>query len=293
MTTAVSVKTSMLKTAIFDLYDTAHFNVWVEDELTRIFLSTVWNDKDIRVLNAGSKDGVKNLLKGAPLDVRGKTVVGLVDLDFDVPHYEWEHASRHVVTTEVHEFENYLLAFDLLAKIAKDTPANIESIAKAYAENVRYWMACKHTLCDLRRKQSTDFPADPKPQNAAAQFMTEAEAVEHISKSSYWNKQRDSMRNFNEAYFTAQVTQRAQEYKDDLGAADAKWTMTFSGKEIFRHVRVKTPGLASFQRSDFTPAQNDEDLARRIATKLTTAQFAQHPLKLKFDAWKVALKNRV
>jgi len=283
----------MLKAAIFDLYDTAHFNVWVEDDLTRIFLSTVWNDKDIRVLNAGNKDGVKNLVQGAPQDKRGKSVVGFVDLDFDVAHCEWENASRHVVTTEVHEFENYLLDFGLLSAIAKDTAASIETVAKTYAENARYWMACKHTLRELRRLQYSDFPEDPKPHNGSGNFLTEQEAVDHISKSPYWKKMEDGVRNFKEVYFKEVFTKRAQDYKKHLDSADGKWTETFSGKEIFRHIRSRIPGLARFQRNDLTPAQADEDLAQKIAAKLRTSPFEQHPLKLKFDEWKVALKKRI
>ncbi|HMY21497.1 MAG TPA: hypothetical protein PKA58_34485 [Polyangium sp.] len=294
MTNVTPAKTPALKTTLFDLYDAAHFTVWVEDDLTRIFLAEVWGDPDIRILNASNKEGVKNLVGGAPRGLRGKTVIGLVDLDFDVaPHCEWDNAARPVVTTDVHEFENYLLDFDLLAAIAKDSAANIQTIAKTYAESIRYWMACRRSLRELRRMQPSDFPEDPKPQNVSAQFMTETEAVEYIAKNPYWKHQRESVRNFNEAYFKEQVLRWAKEYQDDLASADGKWTKTFSGKEIFRHIRLKAAGLDRFHRTDLTPAQADEAMAMKIARRLQKPAFEQHPLKLKFDAWKVALKKRV
>lgn len=293
MTKATAAKTPALKTTPFDISDAAHFTLHVEDDLTRTFLTEVWRDPAVRVVNAASKDGVKTLVQGTPERSRGKTVVGLVDLDFDVPHCEWANTSRPWVTTDVHEFENYLLDFELLTAIAKDSPSNIESIAKTYANNIRYWMACKRALRELRRMQLSDFPEDPKLPNDPAHFITEVDAVAHIWKNPYWQKQRDGVRNFNEAHIKGLVTKWAEEYQKDLDSADSRWTQTFSGKEIFRHLRSKTPGLARFQRAAQTAAQADEDLAKEIARRLQKPNFAQHPLKLQFDAWKTALKNRV
>ena len=42
----------MTATTIFDLYR-GRLNVWVEDDLTRVILTDLWQDRQIHVINAG------------------------------------------------------------------------------------------------------------------------------------------------------------------------------------------------------------------------------------------------
>jgi hypothetical protein len=275
-----------LKTTIFDLYDLAGHTVWVEDDLTRTFLTEIWHDPQIRIVNASNKDGVKNLVNAAPLDKRGKKVIGLVDKDFDLAVAHGD--GKPIMTTEGHEFENCLLDFDLLETLAKESAASIESLAKQFATDMLWWMACKHALRDMKRNLSTDFPADP-----SVGPMTQDAAVEHICNGKYAKSLEDAAKKFTTVDIKTSVAQRGHAYANDLASPDAKWKRTFSGKEIFRHVRCHVSGLVRFARPGSTAAQNDEDLAKRIARELVKPHCAQHPLKLQLDAWKVALKQRV
>ena len=277
---------SGLKTTVFDLYDFVGSTLWVEDDLTRAFLTEIWQDPQIRILSAPGKDAVKHLMNAVPLDKRGKRVVGLVDLDLDVPS-DWHDPNKFIVTTAVHEFENYLLDFDILGSLAQETPSDIELVAKTYANQILWWMACKHSLRDMKRNMSVDFPKDP-----SLGPMTQDDAIKHICAAGYPNELKKVSNHFTESDIAKKVAHHGQQYADDLASPDAKWKRTFSGKEIFRHVRANMSGFHRFDQQDLTPAQRDENLAMRMARELRKPRFRQCALQLHFDAWKVALKQR-
>ena len=56
-------------------------NLWVEDALTREYLSTLWNDSSVLFLVGGGNEGVRAIVKDA--EEAGLTsVFGLTDRDF-------------------------------------------------------------------------------------------------------------------------------------------------------------------------------------------------------------------
>ncbi len=83
----------------------AKSSLWVEDHLTRVLLNEFWmNDRDIRVLVAGGKEGVAFLVRGAPASMVGKRVVGLVDRDFSHSNRdEWDNPQHPLLRTPGHE----------------------------------------------------------------------------------------------------------------------------------------------------------------------------------------------
>lgn len=259
----------MLKTTVADLYDVAPCTLWVEDDLTRVVLTDFWNDNQIRVLSAAGKDGVQHLVNAAPHHLRGSSVVGLVDRDL-APEYPegWEEAGGAILHTNVHEFENLLLDFDVLSALSGRQPkpaAEIKDIARKFAERIRWWMVCKRVLHELSHELSAYFPSDPPVPNASA-LMDRDAAVEHLRGSKYWKEHQAVLRTWSPpSYIERKIDEWGNTYGEHLSSGE--WLRSFSGKEIFRHVRSEVKGLARLAAGK-TEAQNDEDLGKRIARLL-------------------------
>ena len=56
-------------------------NLWVEDALTREYLSTLWNDPSVFFLVGGGNEGVRAIVKDAE-EAGFANVFGLTDRDF-------------------------------------------------------------------------------------------------------------------------------------------------------------------------------------------------------------------
>ena len=98
-----------------DALYSGQINLWVEDNLTRDYLSTLWNGTDVKFLIGGGRDGVSAMAKVAD-DAGYVNVFGLVDRDHGRSnHAKWAVPGctfrRFILPS--HEIENYLL----------DTPA--------------------------------------------------------------------------------------------------------------------------------------------------------------------------
>lgn len=249
-----------------DIYNVVPCTLWVEDDLTRVVLTDFWGDQQIRVLSAAGKDGVHHLVNAAPPELRGKSVIGLVDRDL-APNYpsEWEDRGGGILRTSTHEFENLLLDFDVLSALSgrETTPAAaIQDVAREFAKRIKWWMVCKRVLDELCRDMSAYFPGDPPIPNATA-LMDRDAAMKHIRASKYWSEHKTLLRTWDsERYVERKIDEWVLTYDGHLTTDE--WLRSFSGKEIFRYVRSEVKGLSKLAHGK-TETQNDEDLGKRIA----------------------------
>lgn len=240
--------------SVYDLYRD-RVVLWVEDELTREALTMLWGPTPgVAVAIAGSKDGVRALVNGAPAHRAGR-IVGLVDRDFDRPK-----AGGVIVQTERHEFENELLDFEVLASLtpSKAPAEEIEALAKTHAEGLLPWVACKATLQVAKEAVRAEFPADPSTTlaslDAAADFITGS--VEWRLAPAAWGEWSTRPR------IERELADWAETFRASL--TTRAWCDEFPGKEVFRHLRgharLRLPGSAGAA----SPAQKDLDLAKRV-----------------------------
>src|SRR5690348_16926309 len=93
-------------------------NLWVEDELSREYLSKIWNTPpDVFFLIGGGNEGVNAVVKDAE-SAGFPNVFGLIDCDFrPTNRIHWNAPAKTFRTfvLPVHEIENYLLDPQALA----------------------------------------------------------------------------------------------------------------------------------------------------------------------------------
>jgi hypothetical protein len=92
-------------------------NLWVEDELTREYLSEIWNDPSVAFLIGGGNEGVRAIVEDAE-KAGYRSVFALVDRDYRPSNQAgWLDPSKTFRTfiLPVHEVENYLLDAAALA----------------------------------------------------------------------------------------------------------------------------------------------------------------------------------
>lgn len=274
------------------LYGHSLVTFWVEDELTRVFLTALWGDRDIHVIAAAGRTGVEYLVAAAPDALRGRTVTGLVDCDFSTPNRDmWSDPLKPVLRTDVHEFENYLLDFDLLGAVAGENSSDIRDKAKEFAKSIQWWMTCKRVLQDIRSSLNADYPSDPTLREKIA---SEQNVIDYIGNDAFWRKHDEGRRSWDkkDKHLVNCIQERFQQYEDDLNDNGDAWKRTFSGKEIFRHVRTVIPGLCRVAGRGQSAAQNDENLAMLMSRRLKNPAFAQSPTLQVFQEIRAALRNR-
>ena len=239
--------------------------LWVEDELTRAYLSEIWNDSSVAYFIAGGHEGVNSIVKDAE-KAGFSNVFGLIDRDFRKSNaMEWMNPKKTFRTfiLPVHEIENYLLDSDALSNSRLNNisrvDAEIQSIMKSEAEKRRSSVACRDTIAFFRARFRGRFLNDP----TTPPVFTSAEALIHICESPWYQSL---------ARKTSALTQgRVQRLLDRAhGKADeylavGRWKTHFAGKEIYHAVgsmifdRARNPAYRP------TKAEFDADLAKDIA----------------------------
>lgn len=280
----------MVSTNVAELYDIACCTLWVEDELTRVVLSDFWDDVRIRVYSAAGRSGVEHLVRAAPRSLVGRNVVGLVDRDFSQPgSQDWTNPGRHVLYTPVHEFENLLLDFKVLGALSgRDDAVAIEAEAKAFAERLKWWMVCKRVRHDFYGAVSAHFPEEPAVPSRGSPMDRDA-AVAHLRESDYRKKHSAVLRTWSDVYIEQRMVEWSAVYDADL--ASGEWTRSFSGKEIFHHLRGEMKGLSALAKSK-TATQNDEDLGKSFARLLRRRFKNTSPTAQVLDDLRAALRVR-
>jgi hypothetical protein len=252
-----------VKTTLFDMYEgPAH--VWVEDPVTHYVLTELWHDRTINVIISQGKAAVLYMVRSNP-DPDRYCVCGVVDRDFDADdEARWGHPECRVFRVPAHELENLLLDFDVLAALAKgDSAGRIEEQAHARAVELKWWMVHKAVLRTLQEELGAGFPGDAPE----TELLSSAADVEgHLRASEYWREHAAVVQRWAQGPALHDEVERWDRHLSAELAGDG-WRLSFSGKEIFRHLRGHVRGLddAPARPPDPTPSERDLNLAKRIA----------------------------
>jgi hypothetical protein len=211
-------------------------NLWVEDTLTSEYLQDIWGIADLLCLISGSTDSVGPAVRDAQRNGMAN-VFGVVDRDFYETNYaDWANAKVRYFVLPVHEIENYLL--DPIALAGCDTNNNVrtESQISTYmhtrAGELLWWMACRHTIKQVRRMCWDDFIPVPRvPDITGLQS-----ACDHITNTNWYTSFAENAGQITTpAQIEVWVNEAAAAYAADLDTGE--WRRSFAGKELFRHAR--------------------------------------------------------
>ena len=242
--------------------------VYVEDPLTHMLLTDVWADPRMDIEVTRGRAGVLHMAQATNITAHGE-VFGVVDSDFD-PHNEtqWNSPACRVFRLPVHEVENLLLDFDVLATLSQEsrgrtpeTAAQIRTRAHGYAAGLVSWMACRAVLRAMQQALGEAFPGDPTQRECGS---LDASAG-WIAARPYWVTHAGALARWQPpGTIRAELETWEAMYRATL--EDDSWARDFSGKELLRHLRSHVPGLDPQPPSapPRSAADRDLDLARRV-----------------------------
>ena len=243
-----------MKTApIDDAFFQGRALLLVEDPLTRVVLVERWSGhsaaKHIQVRAVGGRAAVGALVSSSR--AQGRTeVFGLTDRDFDGPG---RGADGPHFRTPGHEMENHLIVPATLLRIAQRgvTVDEIHEKTLARAKTMRSWMALRRTLAEIRAALALT-PPDP----ALHEITDVATAKDWLRSQKHPGQIEAALRR---TWTDLYVAERVEKHDADCGdeLANGRWAETFSGKELFRHLRASIAWRF--------PLANDDELAFLVA----------------------------
>jgi len=242
------------------LYKDRKITLWVEDGLTRDYLTAAWDDHPaVRLLIAGSSDSVRALVDTARKQ-KYASVFGLCDRDFGSTNYSKWSPTTQVFRLQMHEIENALLdpatISAALATFGKTlTAADIHTKLATEARSFVWGMALGSTLSWVRTGIDQDFP----PSTGLVNVPDQTTAVDKIVKSAWWQTHFPKLpKRFTVATVTAQLGKEHATYAQHLGS-DA-FLANFAGKELLGRVSSWLIQGGGSQRP------TDADLAKTVGT---------------------------
>ncbi len=243
--------------------------VWVEDAPTREILTHQWGNVSLDVVVANGKRAVRELVAAAPLKQQ-PIVYGVVDRDFDNHDEHWHAPAGRIFTLPVHEAENLLLDFDALSHLASGESAGaLEERALGFAKSGLWWMACRAVL---RRLASYTITGDGEPAlDGPDAIRDQPDALRFLLGQRLDAKLEEARRDVaSRSAIETRLAERHAFYEGSLRTG--QWRNVFSGKEIFRHLRMSTPGLDGSPRTKaLGPNVRDLELAKRVLRHLREA----------------------
>jgi hypothetical protein len=240
-------------------------NLWVEDELTRAYLSAIWNNPDVAFFIGGGNEGVRAIVIDAE-KAGFSNVFALIDRDFkETNKLGWMDPSKTFRTfvLSVHEIENHLLdaaalsasRFNNLSK----TEAEIDTIMKEKAMQLCWWAACRDVVAELRTRFCNGFLSHPNQD-----VDCEAKAQKHICESLWYQKlrqevDRSTIPDVHKLLANAHIIA-------NQCLSDGKWRTEFAGKEILRDIGSRICDHTKFKSSgsERSTAAFNEDLAKEV-----------------------------
>jgi hypothetical protein len=260
----------MTALTLFALYR-APLTVWVEDPLSHSVLTALWQDPRINVVITQGKPGVRHMVRSNP-DPARYCVCGVVDRDFDDDNEaDWPSAGCRIFHLPAHELENLLLDFEVLAALTKGvTAAAIRAAAHERAVKLRWWMVHKAVLREMQQELGAGFPGDAPTHGV---LLSASDVERRLRTSAYWTDHEAALKSWVEkTRLDDRIRELGEQGKADLDG-DA-WTQSFSGKEIFRHLRSHVRGLdeAPIRPPNPSAAERDLDLGKRIARQMKDMQ---------------------
>jgi hypothetical protein len=263
-------------------------NLWVEDALTREYLSTLWNDPSVFFLVGGGNEGVRAIVKDAE-EAGFANVFGLTDRDFRPTNTSaWIDPLKTFRTfvLPVHEIENYLLdSAALCGSRFSNTgldQTQIQSMLEAAAGRLCWWGACRQVVAELKRRFREPFVSDP-PRTLASQ----GEAKAHICDSSWFKKLASESARTEESHIDQLLADGFTLAQSQLN--DGSWRTHFAGMEIFRDIGSRICDRTRITGYLPKGVEFDVDLAKDIAA----SQVASSSIPLDLSALLAALKRRI
>ncbi len=236
------------------MFAAAPIVLWVEDSLTRDYLSKAWNDDpDIVFFLAGNSAAVRPIVEAARVEGINH-VFGVVDRDLGITNRaKWPNVM--IFRLPRHEVENYLL--DQAAILGCGLNNRGRTAGQVTAEMSRLanlqpcWLACRHVLNQLRQAVLDNFPSHLTP----AGLPTIAAAAAHITASPWYVNLPPSAAHWTGAGIVNAALTAAENVIRGYLAGNA-WLEEYSGKEIFRPLRdyVYTHLAGSTPDNDFAKA---------------------------------------
>jgi hypothetical protein len=232
--------------------------IFVEDELTRQYLSELWRFQlsSLHFVTAGSILSVKSLAKS--YKDRELKCWGIVDRD-----YRWtaEHIRNNVITLQKHEIENYLLDpesihhsdFNYNLKLSQD---DIADRIKDFVNNSKYWFTCCYILADLDLTLRKGFPPAPKNSeitdiDSIVCYITNSRFTEDLANKLH-NIKQDKLQN----YVQDKLNRIEEIYQTE------RHIDLFPGKTVLNNIR------SVLHRNSYSNSQaSNIDFAKEIAQK--------------------------
>ncbi len=273
-----------------DALYSARINLWVEDDLMRAYLETLWDDPAVKFLIGGGIGGVVAILKDAE-EAGYSNVFGVVDRDHGRSnHADWlvpGRAFRKFILPR-HEMENYLLDTPALAGCRLNThgrtAAEIDAFLDAEASRRCWWAACRQVVSLIRDRFFDRFLKAPK----TPPVDTEVAAGEHITGSDWFLGLQRKSKGMTPARVHRLLT-RAHD-RALRKRHDGSWRNDFSGKEFLREIGNRIfDQVADPPRSRPSPPKFDADLAKEVARW----QVANGAVPAELGDLLIALKARV
>lgn len=230
-----------MSSSIPAFYHAARVNLWVEDPLTRDYLSAVWPDAPFHYLIAGGKEGARAMAMRAQAERVSLSVFAIVDRDLGTDNeVRWSDPGWTAVVyrPRVLEVENFLLDEASLAQAAgnaKALPAaELHRLLLARAQHLTWWMTCKRVLAELNAIRNGPFPPDQSahPDATGGGVSSEAQAVALLRDCAWATTTLAELgRELADAALRQRVQRAHQEVQSWLTGED--WRDRFSGKELF------------------------------------------------------------
>ncbi|MFO0877583.1 MAG: hypothetical protein U0840_09425 [Gemmataceae bacterium] len=240
------------------LYSAARIILWVEDPITRDYLTRVWGDPpEIAFLISGGNASISPTVQAAEREGIGH-VFGLVDRDFGRTNMaSWNNpAGPRLFYLPRHEVENYALDASAIEGCGLNnrgrSVADVDTELSRLAALQPIWLACRRVLTEIRRAVLDNYPAHP----TTVAMPTVAAAEQHIVGSPWFAQLPATAHQWTQPGAVLAALQAAETgYNADL--ASGNWRVEFSGKEIFRRVRdyvYQPPQNPGTPDSDFAKA---------------------------------------
>jgi len=219
------------------LYNSHPLVLWVEEEETRTYLATAWQDGDIKLLVAGGYANIDAIVKAAEKD-KIPHVFGVRDRDFwRSNRARWStDPSLRVFTGDTFEIENLLLDATAMAasevNTAEKDAVTLQAHLDALAAPLAWWMSCRKTIVHFRDATTKDSIEHPTRGAVTSRPI----ALSKIVGSPWWTTTLPGIgHTVTEAEADRLLDLHHQEYSSAL--QDGSWRTSFSGKEILGEMR--------------------------------------------------------
>jgi hypothetical protein len=257
----------------------ASINLWVEDTVSREYLTVLWNSpQDIFFLIGGGNEGVRGAVKDAE-SAAFSNVFGLIDRDFRQSNRsDWNTPGKtfHTFILPVHEIENYLLDPHALAASRLNTlactAAQIEDHLNQAAERLTWWSACRDVVAELKRRFRDDFVTDPP----CGTISDKEAAAHHICNSPWFRKL--SLESSRTGESDVRQLLSAAHAKAQSNLADGSWRGEFAGKEIYRDIGSRICDRSALPGYQAKRVEFDTDLAKDVAAWQSAYNRVPHDL---------------